>query len=555
MAFWSKKDKIAIVGAGPVGMVLANLLHEAGHRNITIFEKRKKYTRQQIVFFNEIVRSTCLPKVVVEKTIKKGGCYDTAISAVAQPLCFTKPETAFDGMSVQLATFEKIMYEYLQNKNGIKWVHDVYNDTGFKRIIGADGPNSMIRNEFFGKNVLVRYKTGKRDWYGFLTFFKLPMSIAKQWIADPTKLDLYQLPIFRNGQDRSRIFIQSDGKLVLNLLITKKELGDRDKIRKWALQMNGVSWDEIKKYKNDETLFPINFYYSKEFVKRKNGKYYYLVGDSAFNINFFSGMGVNNGIWSALYLFLLKSSSDYNELMTELYHEVRYITEVFIHTDVDRIMTDCKKYSKSELKKLISEGRDGIILIPKERMNGISKEELCMYAGRMMVQNYFNELILNNPYYKKTRKNKYRNLDQFLYDVMLKYVCDGSKVPNEIKVLFKRFDVYSVAVIKQIMGYSDKKEYTNYINKLKDGEVKEPESNGEWKYGAWWGYKYWTTGERSIPKWILKKKKYVGATEKYQLCKMISRYQKNKTMNNFIWIFMFASLIIPEFKVPALKKK
>ena len=548
MAFWSKKDKIAIVGAGPVGMVLANLLYEAGHRDITIFEKRKKYTRQQIVFLNSNVTNYAVPKVVIDKIIKSSGCHETSISFIAQPLCYTEPENIFTGVSVQLSTFENIMYKYLRKLSGsIKWVQDVYKDTGFKRIIGADGPNSMIRSEFFPKNTLVKYTVRNRQWYGFLTFFKLPKSMVKKWIIDPKKINLYKLPVFNSGQDRSRIFVQKDGTLVLNLLLAKEELGDRDKIRKWALTINSVSWDKVKKYQYDETLFPMNFYYSKKFVERINGKYYYLVGDAAFNVNFFSGAGVNNGIQSAIYLLLSKNISDYSKLMSGLRAEVRFITEVGIDSDFDRIMKNCEKYSKTELKKLLNKGS-----IPMKNMEGLDKRELCIYAGRLTIGNYVRDIVLNNPYFKKARsKNKYIFIDRFLYDVFHKYICDSAEIPNELKVLFERFDTFSEKDINQVLSYINQYEYKEYIKKLKDGTiVTEPNNNSGWDYGAYWGYKYWTAGYKDTPSWILNNLK--DNSTRYKLCKMLIRYQKNKTMTNFIQIFMFAALSIPEFKVQKL---
>lgn len=147
---WPLTHRIAIVGAGPVGLTLANLLWDLGYRQITIFEKRYEYTRKQIVAIDDDVYHLLLPEYVTKRLINNSSCFLGPVLSLGRPQCITQidPSLTVWQLASKLKSLEQALYDYTVSSTGIKVTHKEFKgdeDKDYDIIIGADGTNSVVR--------------------------------------------------------------------------------------------------------------------------------------------------------------------------------------------------------------------------------------------------------------------------------------------------------------------------------------------------------------------------------------------------------------------------
>ena len=147
--------KVLIIGAGPVGLVVAALLkHRFRTMEITLVEKRKEYTREQIVIFRPAVLEL-LPREFQE-FLETRGCFIYPPN-VNRGNCYTQRTP--DGLiSLPLHLFEKDVWDYCTRLGVKRTLQDLENmpaaqtktlrETGtldgtrFDYIFGCDGSRS-----------------------------------------------------------------------------------------------------------------------------------------------------------------------------------------------------------------------------------------------------------------------------------------------------------------------------------------------------------------------------------------------------------------------------
>ena len=159
-----KKSKIVIIGGAISGMSLAYFLSQANFKDITIIEKRKEYTRKQIISVNNKVYFALLP-LEVRNNIKNK-CFISELVTNANYECAPNnnpDEHFFHNLSIQLSDLEKIYYNFIKKK--INFIHAEIIKINSKKIIlkdfeldydvliGADGAHSQVREEFFNNKI------------------------------------------------------------------------------------------------------------------------------------------------------------------------------------------------------------------------------------------------------------------------------------------------------------------------------------------------------------------------------------------------------------------
>ena len=114
--------KTLIIGAGPIGLVLAALLkHNFRSMEVTMYEKRSHYTRQQIVIFRPNVLRL-LPREI-QKFLKTRGCFINHPN-VNKGNCYTK-KTPGELISLPLHLFEEDVEEYCKSLGVKRTIQDI----------------------------------------------------------------------------------------------------------------------------------------------------------------------------------------------------------------------------------------------------------------------------------------------------------------------------------------------------------------------------------------------------------------------------------------------
>lgn len=517
---WPIKSRIAIVGAGPVGLTLANLLWDLGYKDITLFEKRPQYTRNQIVAINDDVYHILMPKKVVEALIKDSSCFLSIIPSLGRPQCIEKvdPTFTFWQLAARLKDIEQKMYDFIKKETRIKIVHEEFgSDASFDIIIGADGKDSVIRRKYFKQSL--EYYLPKDTWYGMITFINTPKSLIQKLIIKNSKDSNF--PRFPVVQQRSRVFIQKDGLLMLNIVIHKSEIEKQQEILESAMKIYGFKGNLLKKV-SEQVIFPLNFYRAKSFAKDNK---YYLVGDAAFNVHFFAGAGFNNGAFSALILAL--EPRKYNALVRYTAREAEFQSK-FHWMDLNKIQERCKKYDEPELyQKIISEG----LTIKK---GDLDKPELCVYLNVFLIP--FKERAVPIQASIKLPKKlirHYVNIEGLLSHKFMKNICENEPVDKRFKFLYRRLIKFLYIRGGWLQGLAKERVDFKNIDKLK-----RPKDRHGFQYMAWLAYKDYNTKDP-----VAQARKRIKEMPRHNfwsiavMCLYLNDYIKKPTFENFYKIY------------------
>lgn len=134
----NKKLKVAIIGAGTIGLYLASKIKEKGH-SVTLFEQRNKIGTDVCsgIFSEKIFKFIPESKNIVENEIKSAFLH---FPKKTIELNFKEKFFLFSHTELDNILFNKVRENVIFNRK----ISSI--PSGFDRIIGCDGANSFIRS-------------------------------------------------------------------------------------------------------------------------------------------------------------------------------------------------------------------------------------------------------------------------------------------------------------------------------------------------------------------------------------------------------------------------
>lgn len=532
---WDKSSKIIILGGGPVGLSTAYQLWLMNFKNITVIEKRKEYTRKQIITLNVQTWGFNFPKEVIDKLLKKEACYNYSASTQAEPNCIVSYSTKeFKHFSypiiVKINSLEKEMLKYMKNKIKIIINDNIILDNKlitvnklkipYDILIGADGSKSTVRKKWF-KTISVKIPNISQIVYAII-YYKPPKSITSKFMTHNyiSKFETVSLN-FPNEQLRSRISVLKDSSIMLSLMIFEKTtISSLKKLIDNTFTLYNMD-HKIQKYQTGEIIkFPLNFYKSNKYIqKNAAGNTVALVGDAAFNTHFFSGYGLNIGV--ILSTLLILSPEKYNELGSDMQKYSQYlINSNFIN--IKKIQKKCKEYTYEHLIDLLTSEKR---LIKKKNVEHLNKDELCLYLENTLLREDYYKSISNQPIHYPSHSYFTDLIEKDFYNEKIK------QIRNKYQKLFDVALEYEKKHIEDDL-ISNKSNITDFNPK------EEPDKNNM-NYSVWLAHKDFKT--KNPYKTVRQRIDDILATRNMHLFKfgiLLQKFKNNKIYENFLNIYI-----------------
>ncbi len=274
---------ISIIGAGPVGLYTALHLSLSDQVQITVYEKRSEYTRQQTVLFRGIRIKLC--------------DLETQFKAA----CLNRPNIKF---------VEKEILELKEIPDSV--------------VIVANGARSKFRGEELRRN--------KQH------FLALNIKIhSKDKISTFTTSDLYcflklmEQPGFESEGGNMTFILQVEDESVVGKFTTSTCPPQYLKYVQAYCRSKG----SVEESNVGITTYSLSTQIAKRMVFRREGKLCFLVGDAAVSLPFFRGVSFGLKSAEALVYCLYKNKIDYYQRQVEAWtqDEVRRSEEIekFLH--------------------------------------------------------------------------------------------------------------------------------------------------------------------------------------------------------------------------------
>ena len=319
-----KKFDFVIIGGGPIGLILAYHLYQKFGRSqsILLLEKRLDYTRKQILLVTK-KSMDALPPAVHKKLFGPGapGCYVLPPSKDNLARCYQKRLSL---ASIRTNTLEGILYQYLTSvgitiKRGVKTIEfsDTYPElrasgvrVQFGVLIGADGANSVVRQDVlkarFTANSQIKQQAAT---YGSVFNFDAaplrPVNIAASKNIQRRVATMPPQHVHRyfRGQTGGSYYIglrvnEQEQKDIVSGILPNDVKQRLDKICKSVTKIGvGCHFSNL----SHMTAFPIKPKVASRFSCHRPYPTF-LVGDAAITTHYFTGVGFNGGVQSALVL-------------------------------------------------------------------------------------------------------------------------------------------------------------------------------------------------------------------------------------------------------------
>lgn len=365
---------VMIVGGGPVGLMTARLLLEQDKNNryrVSVLEKRPEYTRDQVLLIDEMTISL-MPDEVVKAIWDDAleGCWVLPPMANSSGTCYrkqvpiwsdTRPrQFAYDGLdhiptaTVSIGTFERHMLDWLRRTYPVQRFVSLRPDSADEPfeitlkpdsvklngkklavdiLIGADGAGSQVRSQILRSDTVPLFANDDLfKMTGVTVIAKLPPYTVQR--LDPPSFELTRAKIREslarpaNGYERWRLFRLPDGTNYFAFLITPRERPyfaefirhkDMDSpaaeflIDRMAFICRSSGTVDCDRMTIESiATFDVVPQMSRIFSRLEPSFPVYLVGDALATTNFFSGTGMNDGVYMA------------NFLTNEMNHPERY---------------------------------------------------------------------------------------------------------------------------------------------------------------------------------------------------------------------------------------
>lgn len=362
-----------IIGGGPVGLLLGLFLINAGFTDVTLLDSRIGFERRQVLILNRETTSFILPRKILTALFKFGACYVHIPANNLQAICYTRKAKYRENISININVLEELLNAECKRK-GVKiyrGINDLKIDKRksevtfaeaarpipYKFLIGADGYNSFIRSTIFNDKVDLLFP--KDTEFVALFVFKFPKNKVSRIVSKTRDNDTKFLPA---PQNRIRSFRLRNGTVTIAISLDQHEfqsLGETfdsspivTKIIKEYIPEYGYLYSDLQKYFQKVIKVPINIQKSQEFYKKIGKAHYFLIGDAAYNVHFFSGSGVNRGFEQAVFLMTrlrlytqdseVKHFTEYNAGM-KVGAVLAFRDSLFNHLDKEAAITLCEK--------------------------------------------------------------------------------------------------------------------------------------------------------------------------------------------------------------------
>lgn len=327
--------KICIIGGGPIGLYTAIKLGDRlinGTYDIHIYEKRKKYTRNQVVFLR-LSRFWNYPEI--KKKLLKYVCFSSIHpSENYQGVCFKRLKTKRNRnllneideiekyeefVYLRIKHLEQIFFEIVKKNNNVKFIYEECNEEKIKKydiVFSCEGKKSFLRNNILKSN----YKQEECfNSYGLILTFeakknnKLEFNYNKmkemdflfhndnKTILNSIEKGSIQRSKLKFRQNRIRYFRAKDNYTYLALQLSKEEYESIKNVKVYNKLSNYFKriiknylnfFDSNPKKKLDKQkliVLPFNINLSDKIAEEKDGKLLFVLGDSAHTGSFFSG--------------------------------------------------------------------------------------------------------------------------------------------------------------------------------------------------------------------------------------------------------------------------
>lgn len=382
--------RIAIIGAGPVGLFLAIQLAKSRSCGIDLYEKRIAYTRRQIVILNAR-NVNRLPAEVRNKLYgaRGEGCFVKPPPSDQSGRCYVSKGARKLG-AIVIRKLEMALAEYVE---GIPNVNIIRKDIGIKNlqdmaldydyIFGADGKRSNVRKWMKGK--VSRHTTG----YGLVMLFNSRKRALRR--TDQIQLHTQHGMTKDVSQHRFRAFRSQGKDNYIAIQLQKSEYdtikkrpssmselpADLQKTCKEAAKFYGVS---LPKNKTDVRIsyFPIQLTTTDFITRQLRGKArVVIIGDAFMGVNFFSGRGVNIGMDEAVTLArVTHGKASMQDFKVQMRGHVKEREDALGTLNLPRPnkVKKCMKYNKEDhLRTGRKMGKNIKMLSPKNRCMIVAK--------------------------------------------------------------------------------------------------------------------------------------------------------------------------------------
>ena len=330
--------KFLIVGGGPVGLFMAiKLIEKFGKKaEIKLYEKRRTYSRTQIILFQPYLLKKILP-IALSEMISEHVCHGTRAAYDDYGYCFKNSMVKGQNLiTITINDLEIVLFKYLdskaikENAGSFEIVRKKFIVGGTSNkdlkwadiVIGADSKKSLVREKLLKAEFIEHPQFTS---YGLAMTFE-DKSNPKYFIKFDDKLSKAIRRIELNepsvAQHRRRFFrskrtdkgMGNGNYTYLGLQVNPDEFAAAtDKMNEHgdaeftfsALPANlkSVIREHLEYYGSEPVeldsvkvfVFKIKLAHSETFARVIDDKAYFVIGDAAIQSHFFTAFGINSG--------------------------------------------------------------------------------------------------------------------------------------------------------------------------------------------------------------------------------------------------------------------
>lgn len=423
-----RMPRVVVIGAGPVGLTLAYLLHQKGFQ-VSVVENRSEYTREQMLVLTP-ASVAILPKPVSDALFILEGhpaCFVISGNKDFRGICW-EDKTGTLGASVAARLLEDYLFSYITRELGITvirprnarqeltWKYsenqkgqgsiDVFlRDSGgnsssssssssvgaetFHRlpcdlIIGCDGDHSQVRDLLCIGTYPVPFREPQHAIIFILDDVAIRTVPYRKGISEQlqSKEEQNFFRFFR-GKTNSFLAFAADVEDYETCKHAKK-VSDLPHLMQQRLQnflhLYGITRAPAQVVKR-VSVFPIQLFKASRFSGMLRRTMGFLAGNSTASVHFFSGLGLNIGLRCASELAGILSTSPIHEWFGRYYsfceREIQTAMREAIHVSLpfSCIRSSCQRKNLEDLRRE-AERRFGISLDHLDRL------ELCLLLSR-----------------------------------------------------------------------------------------------------------------------------------------------------------------------------